>query len=594
MKTQSIVSAIQKLRVLLTRKEKIEWLGILGFALCTGFLEILTALVIIIFVQVLNQPAVGTRYLAKLGIFDRLTVSEGRIVFYAAIVLGLTYLIKNGLAAAEVFYQNLTIQRMNYDCKSRLLRRYAEVDYGFYLTRNSSLGMQVLNSDVELIFTTALIAGAGLISESMVALCLLGVLVYMNPLLALIILSVSALFGLIVTKGMFPLLYRWALLMQTAALHSTQNLLQFFHAFKEIVISGRKDIFIEAYRHHTYKRARLLAIQTATNALPRMVIEVLFMGLLVGTIAFLCFGHEGPAQIMAILSGYLYAGFRLMPGLNRILGYLNVFKSQLPSIERVYTEYNSVPLQEAYFEDPNFSFAQSIDFDKVSFRYLNTHTDVLKNISFKIKKGECLGIIGATGSGKSTLVDVILGLLKPQVGTVLIDGQFPVYSHQWHRLIGYVPQSIYLMDDTIEANIVFGETNIDLVRLEAVTEAAQLSRFIEELPNGFKTIVGERGVRLSGGERQRIAIARALYREPEVIIFDEATSALDNDTETRLMETIYQVSEHRTVIMIAHRITTLSECDRILVMEKGKIKEIISYHALQHNNQESKTVLTLN
>lgn len=557
----------------------------MGFALCTGVLEILTAMVIIVFVQVLNQPKVGLTYLAKLTSLNGLVLSEGRLVFYAAMFLGLVYLIKNGVAAAEVVYQNLTIQRMNSDFKCKLLNRYAQTDYGFYLTRNSSLGVQVISSDVELVFAIALVAGAGLISESVVALCLLGVLVYMNPALALMILCSGVLFGVVVVKGLFPLLYRWGQLIQEASLQSVQNLLQFFHAFKEIVISGHKDNFMEAYRHHTYKKSRLQAIQTATNAMPRMVIEVLFMGLLVGTIAFLCLGHEGPAQIMAILSGYLYAGFRLMPGINRILGHLSVFKSQLPSIERVYKEYNSVPMQEVFCDTPNFVFERSLDLSRVSFHYLNSQTEVLRRISVTIKKGECLGIVGETGSGKSTLVDVILGLLKPQEGTVLIDGRFPVCSPQWHQQIGYVPQAIYLTDDTIEANIAFGESAIDVARMSESIEAAQLTRFIVELPQGIKTIVGERGVRLSGGERQRIAIARALYRNPDVLIFDEATSALDNDTESRLMETIYRVSQNRTVIMIAHRLTTLKQCDRIVVMEKGEIKEITSYQDLQTSQE---------
>jgi ATP-binding cassette subfamily C protein len=379
----------------------------------------------------------------------------------------------------------------------------------------------------------------------------------------------------------FPRFYRWGLLIQTTSLASFHNLQQFFHAFKEIVISGNKATFLEAYQVHTQQKSRLQAIQTATNALPRMIIEVLFMGLLIGTIAFLCLGHEGPTQIMGILSGYLYAGFRLMPGLNRILGHLNVFKSQIPNIDRVYSEFRAVPVRENYSHNPDFSFRQCIALKDVRFQYINTHQDVLKTISLTIQKGECIGFVGPTGSGKSTLVDIILGLLQPQHGTVLVDGRFPVYSYQWHRCIGYVPQVIYLTDDSIEANIAFGEKTINQQRVMEVVEAAQLTPFIAALPQGTKTIVGERGVRLSGGERQRIAIARALYRDPEVLIFDEATSALDNDTETRLMETIYQVSKNRTVIMIAHRLTTLKQCDRIVMMGKGQIKAITTYSGLQ-------------
>jgi len=195
--------------------------------------------------------------------------------------------------------------------------------------------------------------------------------------------------------------------------------------------------------------------------------------------------------------------------------------------------------------------------------------------------------VGETGSGKSTLVDVILGLLKPNSGSILVDDKYPVNAYQWHQKIGYVPQSIYLTDDTIEANIAFGEQKIDKFRLDAAIDASQLRKFIDQLPEGSKTIVGERGVRLSGGERQRIAIARALYRNPEVLIFDEATSALDNETEARLMETIYAVSQNRTVIMIAHRFTTLKECQKIIVMNNGMVEKITDYSSIERMKLEN-------
>ena len=213
---------------------------------------------------------------------------------------------------------------------------------------------------------------------------------------------------------------------------------------------------------------------------------------------------------------------------------------------------------------------------------MNANRNALNQISFELNKGECIGIVGETGSGKSTFVDLMLGLLKPYQGSILVDNQYPVNAYQWHQKIGYVPQSIYLTDDTIAANIAFGEQHIDELRLNTAIDAAQLSKFIDTLPEKTATIVGERGVRLSGGERQRIAIARALYRNPEILIFDEATSALDNDTEARLMSTIHEVSQNRTVIMIAHRLTTLRDCNRIIIMEKSEIKQVTDYKTIQN------------
>ncbi len=566
-----MISAIQKIRLLLSREEKKKWLGIVGFALCTSLLEVVTASVVVIFAQVLNQPEIGQKYFRKLGL--EINPSPGKTIFYISVAFGIIYLVKNLIAAFEGFYQNLTIQKMNYHFKNKILHQYAETDYAFYLTRNSSLGVSVVAGDVEQMFSNGLLPLATILSESIVFFSLIAMIVAMNPFLAVIFFGVGGIFALIVIKGLFPLFYRWGQRLQESSLLSSQNLLQFFHGFKEIVLLGKRDAFIDAYKMHSYKRTRVQAMQTATNNLPRMVIEVLFVGLFMIAISCLCLDHETPSQMIGILGGYLYVGFRLMPGLNRVISQLNTLKMAIPSINRVYDEYHSVEAKENYLSIPEFKFKKSITLSNVDFRYVNTNKDALHHITLEIKKGDCIGIVGETGSGKSTLVDLILGLLKPTQGSILVDNKYPVNSYEWHKHIGYVPQSIYLTDDSIESNIAFGEKieNIDESRLNKAIEDAQLSKFINQLPEGIKTIVGERGIRLSGGERQRISIARALYRNPDVLIFDEATSALDNETEAKLMETIHSVSKNRTVIMIAHRLTTLKDCNQIYCFQEGHL-----------------------
>lgn len=581
MSTPSIISAIQKILSLLTRQEKWKWVRIVSFAFCTSILEVVTASIVVVFAQVLNQPEVGQKYLSMAGVKDNL--SPGGIVLYIAIAWGIIYLIKNTVAAGEVLYQNFSIQKMNYHFKNKLLHRYAQADYGFYLTRNSSLGVAVVGGDAEQMFSAGVVSLASILSEGIVFICLIVLMVFMNPSLALIIFTIGAILGFLISRFLLPQFYRWGQKLQEAGLHSSQNLLQFFHAFKEIVLLGKREAFVNAYQFHSRRKSRVQAVQMATNALPRMVIEILFVGLFVATIAYLYLKHESPVQMIGILGGYLYAAFRLMPGLNRIINQLNAFKLIIPCIERVYYEYNILIEKENYVNIPEFCFEKSIALRDISFLYPNTKRNALSHIDLEIKRGDCIGIVGETGSGKSTLADVILGLLKPYKGTAVIDEKYAVNSYQWHQKIGYVPQSIYLIDDTIEANIVFGEKfeNINQERLTKAIDDAQLRKFIDQLPNSAQTIVGERGIRLSGGERQRIAIARALYRNPEVLIFDEATSALDNETEARLMETIQIVSQNRTVIMIAHRLTTLKDCDRIVVMEQGMVKEITAYQNLQ-------------
>lgn len=551
-----------------------------AFALTTSVLEVITASVIVVFAQVLNQPEVGQKYLNRIGLSADL--SGGRMIFCIAITLGVVYLIKNIIVAAEVFYQTFSVQKMNYHFKNKLLHQYAKADYRLYLTRNSSFNTQIIGGDVEQMFSSGMLSIANILSECIIFFSLIGMIVYMNPSLALTVFVMGSIVFLGISKVLLPKFYQFGKKLQEAAIHSAQNLTQFFHAFKEIILLGKREFFIEAYQTHAYKTAQVKAMQTAVNALPRTVIEVLFVGFFVMTVVFLCLEHDGPVEMIGILGGYLYAGFRLMPGLNRIINQLNVFKSVIPSIERVYHEYTTISTQESYRDVPELQFNETIELSNVCFRYLNTKKDVLFCASVEIKKGECVGIVGETGSGKSTFVDLILGLLMPTEGSIIIDGKYPVNAYQWHQKTGYVPQNVYLTDDTVEANIAFGEKEVDSERLNAAIDAAQLRQFMADLPKGTKTIVGERGVRLSGGERQRIAIARALYREPEVLIFDEATSALDNETEARLMETIHQVSQNRTVIMIAHRLTTLQECDRIVVIEKGCIKTVTDYNTIQN------------
>lgn len=575
----SILSAIQKLRFLFTPEEKKKWVGITSFAFFSSLFEIITATVIVVFAQVLTRPETGQKYLNYIGFQGDLDATE--IVLYMALILGGIYLVKNIIASAEVFYQNFTIQKMSHQFKHKLLSRYAEVDYGFTLTRNVSQGYQIVASDSEVIFTTGITSLAAFLSEAIVFCCLVGMIIYMNPSLAFVIFAMAVVVGLFVVKILLPKFYQWGLNTQKLGIEASKHLLAFFYAFKEIVLLGKREAFVSKYHAETKNVAKITAIQTASNAMPRIVLEVLFMGMFVTTIAIMCMGNDTPTQMMGILGGYLYAGFRLMPGLNRMINMLNNFKFVIPNIERIYGEYKFITQKNSYEAVPNLTFNNSVTFKDVDFAYPNVDKNALTQISFTLNKGESIGVVGETGSGKSTLIDLLLGLLKPNAGEILVDSAYPVRAYEWHAKIGYVPQSVYLMDDTIEVNIAFGAKEIDVEKLNAAIDAAQLRKFIDKLSDGVKTQTGERGVRLSGGERQRIAIARALYHEPEILIFDEATSALDNDTEMRLMDTIQRISQDRTVVMIAHRLTTLKNCDRIIVIEDGKIARETDYEAFK-------------
>jgi ABC-type multidrug transport system fused ATPase/permease subunit len=494
--------------------------------------------------------------------------------------------------AAQIFYQNFVIQTLCFDFKGYLLRKYARMDYGFYLTRNSSYNMAVIAGDVENMFSGGVLSLCLILTELVVFIGLCGLLIYMNPALTILLFAFVGGLSAVSVFVLLPAYHRWGLQMQDSRVQLNQNLLQFFHAFKESILFGQQDYFIQSYARHSYKNSRLQALQSSINMVPRIGLEVVFVMLFVAAIVFMSLQMNTPQQMMGALGGYLYAGFRMMPGLNRILWNLNNYKLCIPNIERVYEEYTTVEDPAVTQDNPALTFHHQLEMRDVCFRYLSTSHDALSNINLTIKKGECLGIMGQTGSGKSTLVDVMLGLLKPHTGSIVIDGLYSVQTPSWHKKIGYVPQNIYLVDDTILANIAIGEDaeSINQDRLNRAIEEAQLTSLIDKLPEGLQTTVGERGVRLSGGERQRIAIARALYRQPEVLIFDEATSALDQATEARLIEMCNNLRQGRTLIMVAHRLTTLKYCDRVVVLGQGKIQNVLDAETFKEKLEESQSV----
>jgi ATP-binding cassette, subfamily B, bacterial PglK len=496
-----------------------------------------------------------------------------------ALVCVTVFAVKGALALLDCYVQNEWIQTIILDFKRRLVERYTRMDYAHQIMRNSGQSLSVLYNDADLYLRIGLTSLGIMLTEACVFVIMIGFLVYMQPLATAMLIGAFAVIAALFVIFLAPLFRRWSQIVQETARKGYQEAMQILQSYKDILIFGKADYFIARYMHQSQLRARITVKSNMAQIIPRISIETLFMlffALIV--VIYSRPGHNIDA-LTPMLGAYLYAGFRLLPGLNRIIIQLSNVKMSEPSFQRIGEDLSAPAHENVYVSAPGLTFRQDIALRNVSYRYPGTDRNILADTSLEIRRGEFVGIVGETGSGKSTLLHLLLGLIIPTSGTVLVDGRYPVNSIEWHEKIGYAAQNFHLIDGSIADNIAFGtlpETR-DSLLIEAAVKGAQLERFITQLPQGIDTPIGEKGVLISGGERQRIALARALYRRPEVLMLDEATSALDLDTEASLMQAIEHLKgEGLTIIAVTHRLETLKAADRILIIEGGRIAREIA------------------
>ena len=546
---------------------------VLGVYLVIGtVLEVISVGALVPLIQVLTQSNLQSKY----PVIDRVFPNSSDHFIVTVILVGVVciFLLKEIFLGFSLWMQRGFIARLETRFQTELFDRYTRQPYGFHLTNNSSLlSRNILNSTN---FTNNILDPMFmLLTDGFVTIALCVALVAIEPLAMLITICSVGAVAVIFHNFSKRRIGQWGLERQQQDGIKLQQMSETFGGIKEIKMTGREEYFRERFNSNIGRLAHLNRKFTTILGIPRLYLELLSVaGLAALVLSLLALGRTSES-LLPILALFAGGAFRLMPAINRITFAYQSLRMGRPIVEVLREDISSPVFTELKNQNPApVEFSHSIRLEDVSYSYPNAERSVIDGLSFEMMKGSEVGIVGTTGAGKSTLVDILLGLLRPTRGQVMVDGvDISTNIRSWQDLVGYVPQSIFLVDASIRANIAFGiaENEIDDAKVLRSLKLAQLTEFVDGLPNGMNEFVGERGVRLSGGQRQRIGIARALYLDPPILVFDEATSALDVETEKDVMKSLEYLRTDRTILIVTHRLSALEHCDQTITIENGVI-----------------------
>jgi len=583
----------QKINHLFLKSEIKKCILLFFGLLLMGVFEVIGVSAIVPFIAVIVSPEIifENNYLFQVYSFLNFKNSTDFLLFLGVFLIS-TILVSNLYQAAMIWFITYFSQMMNYRLSVRLLELYLSQPYDFFLTRNSSDLTQTILIEVGRATSGVIMQSLQGLSKLMIVIYLIALLIYVNPMIAF---SAALFLG-----GIYSIIYTF--FKKKLNLNGIQQSTAQFSIFKAIneVMSGIKDVKLKGSEQEFTNRFSLPAKNVATiisqkvliATLPKYFLEVVAFGGITAIIISLISIREGSnSSIFPIISLYVMIGYRLLPAFQQIYTSFAEIRFNLPAFDNLAVEFSkSKSIKKSLINQASISFRDKLELNKISFEYEGAQTTVLNELDLTIAHNSTVGLIGATGSGKTTLIDIVLGLLVPDSGKITVDGVEINTKNKfgWQKKIGYVPQSIYLTDDTILSNIAFA-VPFDEIKMEQVVQAAKMANldsFIKTLPDQYETFVGERGVRLSGGQRQRIGIARALYHDPSILVLDEATSSLDGITEEVIIEAINNLSHKKTIIMIAHRLSTVKDCDIIHLMDSGKVIASGTFDYLMDNNEQ--------
>ena len=498
------------------------------------------------------------------------------------IALMIMYILKNAYLLLLTSEQNRFISVNRNRLISQVLREFLNRPYEFYLDADIPTVFRLTDSDIPNVFGI-LMAIISLASEVVVFVLICGVLIVTDWKLVLVLIFISGIVTLVLFKVLKPKLNSLGMTNQAIQSRIAKWRIQAIYGIKDVKVLHRESFFADNYESNGKIGAKLNQKYAIINALPRILIETIFMVSILGYLVVCVALGDDMTQMLPTLTAFGLAAVRLLPCVNRINTYLTDISYFRPCLDYVYENMNINEISKKtnqtllpVDETKTMELKDRIELKDIVYAYPNTDVLIFDHADMEIPYGKSIGIMGPSGAGKSTIVDILLGLLKVHEGQILCDGDNVFENYPaWLAQIGYIPQSIYLVDEPIRNNIAFGiaDDEIDDNRIWQVLEEAQLKEFIQTLPEGLDTTIGDRGVRLSGGQRQRLGIARALYHNPEILVFDEATSALDNETEAAVMEAINSFHGKKTMVIIAHRLNTIEKCDMIYKVEGGKITQ---------------------
>lgn len=570
---------VNKFRMILSKQQKKRIIIITIMMIFGAFLEMLGVGLIIPLVTAVTTPGIIEENEKVKFICERFDLhSTNTFIILVIVMLIFVYIFKNIYLFLEYYVQCRFICNNRFAVQGQLMEKYLNKPYEFFLYAESGEILRIINTDTSYAFEL-LNSVLGFFTEAFISIALIAAIIMTDPFMAFLSAAILGISMFAIENIIRPILKKAGLKNLKNSAEVNKWLLQSVNGIKEIKVTGKEKYFLSQFLKFGKRAIESEKINTVLGNVPRLSIEAVSMSAILGVIAILLYIGREIDSLLPQLAAFAFAAVRLMPSVNRMNSALNSMAYREPSLDKLIEILNTenekiYPEKKVEGDNACITMRKTVKLENIIYTYPKAEEPVLLHANMEIPIGKSIGIVGASGAGKTTAVDILLGLLYPQTGWVLADDVDICKDYNgWLSHISYIPQMIFMLDDTIQANVAFGKSkeDIDEKQVWKALEEAQLADFVRELPEGLNTAIGERGIRLSGGQRQRIGIARALYTDPELLIFDEATSALDNETETAVMESINNLHGKKTLLIIAHRLGTIEGCDMVYRVENGKI-----------------------